>query len=67
MFFVNLVVFEYFRNTKRYILGIQNKNGLIKNAKCKMQMNKVRYYPPSLTNKKVETFAKKLLECLEVT
>lgn len=23
--------------------------------------------PPSLTNKKVETFAKKLLECLEVT
>ena len=22
-------------------------------------MNKVRYYPPSLTNKKVETFAKK--------
>ena len=35
MFFVNLVVFEYFRNTKRYILGIQIKNGLIKNAKCK--------------------------------
>ena len=33
--FEDFGIFEYFQNTRRYILGIQNKNGLIKNAKCK--------------------------------